>query len=84
MFNAETLIVGLGAGLIGIVVTLLLIIPINIVVHNLTGIQDLSAVLPAGAAVILVAISALLTIIAGLIPSRIAAKKDPVEALRTE
>ena len=84
VFNAETLIVGLGAGLIGIVVTLLLIIPINIVVHNLTGIQDLSAVLPAGAAVILVAISALLTIIAGLIPSRIAAKKDPVEALRTE
>ena len=84
VFNAETLIVGLGAGLIGIGVTLLLIIPINLIVHDLTGIYDLSAVLPWGAAIILVVISMLLTIIAGLIPSRIAAKKDPVEALRTE
>ncbi|MCD7860146.1 MAG: ATP-binding cassette domain-containing protein [Firmicutes bacterium] len=84
VFNAETLIVGLAAGLIGIVVTLLLIIPINIVVHSLTGIAELSAVLPVEAAVILVAISALLTIIAGLVPSGLAAKKNPVEALRTE
>ncbi|MGM9521497.1 MAG: ATP-binding cassette domain-containing protein [Oscillospiraceae bacterium] len=84
VFNAETLIVGFAAGLIGIAVTLLLIIPINIVVHKLTGIAELSAVLPAGAAVILVAISALLTIIAGLVPSGLAAKKNPVEALRTE
>ena len=84
VFNAETLIVGLGAGIIGIGVTLLLIIPINIVVHNLTGIYDLSAVLPTGAAVILVAISTVLTMISGLIPSRIAAKKDPVDALRSE
>ncbi len=84
VFNAETLIIGLAAGLIGIGVTLLLTIPINIIVHNLTGIQDLSAVLPGVAAVILVAISVFLTIIAGLLPSKIAARKNPVEALRTE
>ena len=84
VFNAETLIVGLGAGLIGIGVTLLLIIPINAVLLHLTDIAGLKAVLPVQGAAALIAISALLTIISGLIPSRVAAKKDPVVALRTE
>ncbi|MBD5154253.1 MAG: ABC transporter ATP-binding protein/permease [Oscillibacter sp.] len=84
VFNAETLIVGLGAGLIGIGVTLLLIIPINAILLHFTGIVGLKAALPIEGAVILVVISALLTIIAGLIPSRVAANKDPVVALRTE
>ena len=84
VFNAETLIVGLGAGVLGIVVTLLLNIPINMAIHALTGLTELSAALPVAGGVILVVISALLTIIAGLIPARLAAKKDPVEALRSE
>ena len=84
VFNAETLIVGLGAGLIGIGVTLLLILPINAALLHFTGIAGLKAALPVQGAVVLVVISALLTIIAGLIPSRLAAKKDPVVALRTE
>ncbi len=84
VFNAETLIVGLGAGLIGIGVTLLLILPINAILFHLTGIAGLKAALPPVGGAILVAISAVLTIIAGLIPSRVAARKDPVEALRTE
>ena len=58
--------------------------PINAVIHSLTGLDDLSAVLPAGAGAILVAISVILTVFAGLVPSRGAAKKDPVEALRSE
>ena len=84
VFNAETLIVGFTAGLIGILVTLLLLIPINLILHSVTGIEILSAQLPVAGAVILVLISMLLTFIAGLIPSRVAAKKDPVTALRTE
>lgn len=84
VFNAETLIVGLVSGAIGIGVSLLLIIPINIILYNATGIEGLKAVLPWAAALILVAISMILTLIAGIIPSRVAAKKDPVEALRTE
>ena len=84
VFNAETLIVGLAAGLIGIGATLLLCIPINAIIHKLTDIMILSAVLPAPAAVILVIISVLLTVIAGLIPAKVAANKDPVIALRTE
>ena len=84
VFNAETFIVGLGAGVIGIGVTLLLTIPINIVLRNVTGIVGLKSVLPVAGAVILVAISAFLTIIAGLIPAKVAANKDPVVALRTE
>ncbi len=84
VFNAETLIIGFVSGAIGIGMTLLLIIPINAIVHHLTGIQSLSAVLPPAAGAILVCISMILTFIAGLVPSGIAARKDPVEALRTE
>jgi len=84
VFNAETFIIGLCSGLLGIGVTLLLHIPINAIIHALTDIDDVSAVLPAGAAVILVILSVILTLIGGLIPSRLAAKKDPVIALRTE
>ena len=83
VFNAETLIVGFVSGLIGILGTLLLNILVNIILHNLTGISA-TAVLPAGAAVVLVAISMLLTLIAGLIPSGSAMRKDPVTALRSE
>ena len=84
MFNAETMIIGFSAGLIGVLVTVLLCIPINLIVHSLTGIGGLSAFLPLPAALLLIAISVLLTLISGLIPSRSAAKKDPVIALRTE
>lgn len=83
VFNAETLIVGFSAGVIGIAVTLLLNIPINIVIENITGIANV-ALLPWQGGVILVVISMLLTLIAGLVPAGVAAKKDPVEALRTE
>lgn len=83
VFNAETLIEGFVAGALGILITLLLCIPINLVVESLTGVAGIAA-LPWQGAVILVAISILLTMIAGLIPSRMAAKKDPVVALRTE
>ena len=83
VFNAETLIVGFSAGVIGIVVTILLNIPINIIINNITDISGLSKLPWAGAAA-LVGISMFLTFIAGLIPSKIAAKKDPVIALRTE
>ncbi|MCI5904877.1 MAG: ABC transporter ATP-binding protein/permease [Oscillospiraceae bacterium] len=84
VFNAETLLVGLTSGLIGVGVSYLAIIPINAIVYNLTQIEGLKAFLPPQAALILVAISMVLTLIAGLIPSRVASKKDPVEALRTE
>ena len=84
VFNAETFIIGFTAGAIGILMTLLLNIPINIIVHDLTGIQALNSSLPWQGAVGLVLISVILTFIAGLIPSGLAAKKDPVEALRTE
>ena len=84
VFNAETLIEGLIAGLIGIGLTLVLIIPINAIVRHLTGIPTLGAALPAAAGAVLIGISMLLTFIAGLIPSSLAAKKDPVVALRTE
>ena len=84
VFNAETSIVGFTAGAIGIGITLLLIIPINAILISLTGIETLKAVLPLGGAVVLVAISVILTFISGLIPSRFAANRDPVEALRSE
>ena len=84
VFNAEAFIIGLAAGVIGIGGTLLLNIPINIIVHDLTGIEAINSTLPVAGGVGLVIISVVLTFIAGLIPSGLAAKKDPVEALRTE
>ena len=83
VFNAETLIEGLVAGLLGIGVTLLLNIPINIIIKHITNISNVS-ILPLGGAIGLIIISVILTVLAGLIPSKMASKKDPVEALRTE
>lgn len=84
MFNAETIIIGFASGLLGVGVTYVLCIPINMIIHELTGIYSLNAVLPIPAAVVLVLISVGLTLFSGIIPSRSAAKKDPVVALRTE
>jgi len=84
MFSAETLIIGFASGLLGVVLTMLLCIPINAILHHLTGIGNLNAYLPLPVGVTLIAISMLLTLIAGIIPSRSAAKKDPVAALRAE
>ncbi len=84
MFNAETVIIGFTSGLLGVVITYLLCIPINAILHHLTGLGNLTAVLPWQIAVSLIAISVLLTLLSGIIPSRSAAKKDPVVALRTE
>ncbi len=84
VFNAETVIIGLCAGLIGIGLTLFLLIPGNMLIHFLAGTDDVSAVLPVQSAVVLVLLSVVLTLIGGLIPSRKAAKSDPVAALRTE
>ncbi|MCQ2432132.1 MAG: ABC transporter ATP-binding protein/permease [Clostridia bacterium] len=84
VFNAETLIVGFAAGAIGIGITLLMLIPINLIIHAVTDIMILNAQLPVVAAIVLVLISMFLTFIAGLVPSGIAAKKDPVIALRSE
>ncbi len=84
MFNAETVIIGFTSGMLGVIVTYILCIPINAILHSVTGIENLSAHLPIYVAAILVLISMLLTLIAGIIPSRSAAKKDPVVALRTE
>ena len=83
VFNAETLIVGFTAGVIGIGVTVLLNIPINMIIAHLAGVENLSS-LPIVGGIILIIISMLLTIIAGLIPARLASKKDPVESLRSE
>ncbi len=84
MFNAETIIIGFISGLLGVLVTYLLCIPINRLMYHFTGIAGLNAFLPVPVAVALVLISILLTLISGIIPSRSAAKKDPVVALRTE
>ncbi len=84
MFNAETMIIGFTSGLLGVAITYLLCIPINMILHALTGIGNLSAYLPWQVAVALIVISVLLTLISGIIPSRSAAKKDPVVALRSE
>lgn len=83
VFNAETFIIGLTAGLLGIGITMLLNIPINSIIKSVADVSNLSR-LPIGGAVILVIISLILTIIAGFIPAKFASKKDPVEALRTE
>lgn len=84
IFNAETFIVGLCAGMIGILVTLACLPPINYVIHTLTGNESINAVLPVQGATVLVVLSVILTLIGGLIPSKQAAKKDPVLALRSE
>lgn len=84
VFNAETLFVGFCAGAIGIGCSLVFVVIINIILHALTGIQNLNAVLPWQGALVLIVISMLLTFVAGLIPSRKASKKDPVVALRSE
>ncbi len=84
VFNAETLIVGFCAGAIGLVATVLLCFPINLIIHAASGITAINAVLPPVGAGILMLISIVLTVVAGLVPSHIAAKKDPVLALRTE
>ena len=82
IFNAETFIVGLFSGALGILATLALLLPINAIIHSIN--TDITAVLPMNAAIILVVLSVILTLIGGLIPSRQAAKKDPVLALRSE
>ena len=83
VFNAETLIVGLSSGILGILTTIILNIPINIIISSVAGVSKISS-LPIMGGVILIIISVVLTIIAGLIPSRVASKKDPVESLRSE
>jgi len=83
VFNAETIIVGLISGLLGIGITVLLTMPINSVIYNVTGVT-VNTYVPLVAGVVLIVISILLTVIAGLIPSKVASKKDPVEALRSE
>ena len=84
IFNAETFIVGLFAGLLGIGVSLLLLFPINSVIHAVTNNMNITAVLPTEGAIVLIVLSVILTLIGGLIPSKQAAKKDPVLALRSE
>ena len=83
VFNAETIIEGFASGLLGIIITLLLCIPINIIVNKRFNIIHVVS-LPVTGAIILIIVSILLTLIAGLIPARIASKKDPVESLRSE
>ena len=84
IFNAETFIIGLLSGFIGVGISSLLTIPINNLIHKLTGVYDINAVLNLKPALILVLISVLLTMLAGFIPSKKAAKQDPVIALRSE
>ena len=85
IFNAETFIIGLLSGLFGVIISYILIVPINIVLHALIGDEiPLNAALDPRTAGFLVALSVVLTLLAGIIPSRSAAKKDPVEALRSE
>ena len=83
VFKSETIIEGIFSGVLGVFITMILCIPINKIIFNLTKAQ-LNINLPIKSALILICISVLLTLIAGLIPSRIASKKDPVESLRSE
>ena len=84
LFIAENVIIGFSSGMLGVIVTFLLCIPINAILHAITGIGNLDAILPIGGAAALVIISMVLSLVSGFIPSRSAAKKDPVVALRTE
>ena len=84
VFNAETFIIGLLAGLIGIGLTIIAIFPMNYIIHTVSGNTDVNAALPIGAAFILIALSVVLTLLGGLIPANKASKSDPVTALRTE
>ena len=84
IFNAETMIIGFLSGVIGIGVSLSILIPINSVIHTLTKNKDITAVLSIKSCIILIILSTILTLIGGLIPSRKAAKQDPVLALRSE
>ena len=84
VFTAETLVVGFAAGAMGITISFLLVIPINLIINHFAGFPINAARLPWGGAFILIGISMLLTVIAGLLPSRVAAKRDPVIALRSE
>jgi putative ABC transport system permease protein len=84
MFNAETVIIGFTSGVLGVGVTYGLCVVVNLILFELTEIANLKAILPPEIAVALVLVSILLTLFAGIIPSRSAAKKDPVVALRTE
>ena len=84
VFNAETFIIGLCSGLIGVGISLLALIPANAIIHTVVGTTTINAALPVTSAVILVVLSVILTLIGGFIPSKKAAKKDPVRALRSE
>ena len=84
VFNAETFIIGLFAGLIGIIITLLALIPANIVIHNIADTTAVNASLPPVAGIVLIILSVILTLLGGIVPSKKAAKEDPVTALRTD
>ena len=84
VFNAETMITGFLAGIFGVGISLFLLIPINALIHKLAESDDVSAVMPWAAAIVLVLLSIFLTFVGGLIPSKSASRQDPVTALRTE
>ena len=84
VFNAETFIIGALAGLIGVGITLLLLIPTNKIIYSISNGANVKAALPPVAAIVLIALSIILTLIGGIIPSKKAAKEDPVLALRSE
>lgn len=84
VFNAETFIIGLLSGLLGISITLILLVPGNMLIHSIADNNSVNAVLPIGGAIILIVLSVCLTLLGGLIPARKASHEDPVKALRTE
>ena len=84
VFNAETFIIGALAGILGIILTHIILVPGNILIHHLTNNYNVNAYLPFTAALILIVLSIILTLIGGIIPSKKAAKSDPVTALRSE